>query len=811
LKPYPATTGTMKLPRIITLQLAVLSPAAAIAQWPVHLEILYGQNAPVTGLSGNATMGNYAIPTLNHAGKIAFTAYVQGGGAPIRFDNALIVDTGEGAFAEIVAGSPAPGSGDLFLDFKGPPVVNRNGDMLISANLINGSGLFLRDDSGLHLIADTFSQPPGTEAGTTFFNSTGFFTDRGLTTDGEVFFRASLAGGAINQANDSGLWSWAGGTLRSLARESGPIPSGNGVSFSWSSAALYFQPMVSTAGGRMAFVSTLAGPGVVLANNEALFSGAPDALDIFLRKGDPAVAPGLPPDARHGPASVRPIGLNDSGEMIFISNLSGTGINTSNDHTVWKAASGNLEMMFREGEQVPGAPAGVHFSNAAISQLARGIALNSAGESVIYMSLAGPAVTAADDSALFTDVGGNPGFIVREGDAAPGLPGVTVASLSARPFMLNGRGDVALYLQLAGAGITFSNNEALYFWTREHGLQLVYQKGTPSDFGGGTFIPNITRLPDYTVGDDQAAGLIFNNRGQLVLATDLGSTRHIIRATLMRPAAYQWIATGSTTGLPQASSANYRTDTAGDGLAGPSWASANYQVKPGYVGQLTDVTAVEASINGTSIAEAAEVRVSALLRLDDDTFLSPEPGSLTWQMISGPILAVTPGGLLTTGLVYQHEPAWVRAHHALGFGDGMFTVLDSDDDNFREYAGDGLPDHWQVTYFGLPPNALAHPGADPDFNGQNNFFEFLAGTDPNNPASLFQTKLNPSPDGGFSITLNQVVPGTRYRVLRSQDSKDWRELTEITVNEPQAELKVQDPVPFPGSGFYRVTMEKDLP
>ena len=44
---------------------------------------------------------------------------------------------------------------------------------------------------------------------------------------------------------------------------------------------------------------------------------------------------------------------------------------------------------------------------------------------------------------------------------------------------------------------------------------------------------------------------------------------------------------------------------------------------------------------------------------------------------------------------------------------------------------------WQSLYFGSPGNPAADPNADPDGDGQNNFAEFLAGTDPTNSASFF--------------------------------------------------------------------------
>jgi len=87
----------------------------------------------------------------------------------------------------------------------------------------------------------------------------------------------------------------------------------------------------------------------------------------------------------------------------------------------------------------------------------------------------------------------------------------------------------------------------------------------------------------------------------------------------------------------------------------------------------------------------------------------------------------------------------------------------------RVYAvQDGIPASWRELYFG--PGFLTDPRvngeADPDNDGQNNFREFLAGTNPTDPNSVFRVvSVHLSPVISWSTVLNK-----RYRVEKKNIS-----------------------------------------
>jgi hypothetical protein len=79
---------------------------------------------------------------------------------------------------------------------------------------------------------------------------------------------------------------------------------------------------------------------------------------------------------------------------------------------------------------------------------------------------------------------------------------------------------------------------------------------------------------------------------------------------------------------------------------------------------------------------------------------------------------------------------------------------------------------WQTLHFGSSGNPAADANADPDHDGQSNFLEFLAGTDPNNATSLFATPTLTTANGQLLLSFTQ--PANRSALIETSiDLASW--------------------------------------
>ena len=259
------------------------------------------------------------------------------------------------------------------------------------------------------------------------------------------------------------------------------------------------------------------------------------------------------------------------------------------------------------------------------------------------------------------------------------------------------------------------------------------------------------------------------------------------------------------------SSANYTLDMS-LGTSGGATASADMLGKSGYAGQLYDVTGLLLGAIPASIDEGGSRQLTVQATLDDATALVPSATEVAWSVVAGPLTGIDPGGLASAGFVYQDTAATAKGDWSGVSGTLELTVLDSLPDNYGSYAGDGLDDDWQEDHFGLD-NTDAAPGMDPDGDGQDNRFEFLAGLVPTDPASRFLVwvaEVTGQPTHR-NVVFEPVSADRNYRVLRSSTltSSSWSPLPGTPpVSDNGNQRTITDTQATEAMKFYRIEITK---
>jgi hypothetical protein len=188
-----------------------------------------------------------------------------------------------------------------------------------------------------------------------------------------------------------------------------------------------------------------------------------------------------------------------------------------------------------------------------------------------------------------------------------------------------------------------------------------------------------------------------------------------------------------------------------------------------------------------------------------------------WNSVAG---LAAPGGQVTLGStdsvasatarvawIHVGPPAtyFVRVSGFACFTTGTYTLAVSEQP-FADADHDGVPDVWEVVYFGATNQPPAGSSGDYDHDGVPNIDEFLAGTDPTNGNSCLRMTGVGVTNGPHSIVWT-VAPFRTYAVEVSTNlaGGGWSPLGTVTNLGDVGTLRYDDPTqPSPPLSFYRV-------
>jgi hypothetical protein len=316
-------------------------------------ELRARQGSQAAGFPGGVTYNLVGGPALTDSHGTSMSGTIEGSGVTLN-DNAAMWATGPSGSFDLLAreGDPAPGA-PSGVEFQSFTSLSRSEGAVAFRGSLRGGGVDTRHNDGiwvsdgtgaLSLVAREYGPAAVAGPGVTY----NYLGGQALNDKGEVAFQARLKGSGVTYVNDGVIIGPAANGAQAILAREGDSAVGT------PSGVVYLglrDPKLNDA-RQVAFTSRLAGTGIDASNDEGLWGpGATGDLSLVAQRGDPAHGAGSGVDYDLFDA----ITLNEAGAVAFRASLAGTGIDGSNDGGVWVSdGAGGLSLLFRQGEQAPG-------------------------------------------------------------------------------------------------------------------------------------------------------------------------------------------------------------------------------------------------------------------------------------------------------------------------------------------------------------------------------------------------------------------------------------------------------------------------
>ncbi len=446
-----------------------------------HIRLVADAFGTVPGATDASGWQFFEPPVINDSGDVAFAAALRLPAGSSSIDSGIWSEAG-GSGLKLVARegdqAPAVADGHRFKAMNARPFLFNSDGALTFRRGLSGAGVNFANDAAywtylsdgtVRLVAREDELAPVTPAGIKF----GILEEPVMNHAGEVAFKAWLNGPGVDSSNIFGVFSEAGGGGSGLVARAGQSAEGTpaGVVFQEP-----FDPLIDDLGGT-AFVSTLAGTGIVTENDHGIWlHKAASSLRLVTREGDHA--PGFAPAVSFGEISPTSLRLNGNGQLAFVASLTGfTAPDPLTRQSLWTGTY-EEQVRFVAGEGDPGAGLdagellGIIFSPA----------ISDSGDVVFGSLITGTEVSVQNDKAIWrSDANGELQLIAREGQAVPGLGNEWQYS-GLLSHIANSAGRVAFK-----ASVTDGQSSRLGIWAENTAgqLALVALTGAEIDVGSG--------------------------------------------------------------------------------------------------------------------------------------------------------------------------------------------------------------------------------------------------------------------------------------------------------------------------------------
>lgn len=277
----------------------------------------------------------------------------------------------------------------------------------------------------------------GVTPNATLNNTGGVSLNGGGYVGGANFLRQGSGDTPVGDLQDGVVISNHGGTLRTVAQEGGAAPGLPGVTYATVAGSPFFgagSPFSTSTqtfnnNGRLLFTASLSGAVTGGVDDGAIFqhNGVTNSVTRVLRRGDSASSLVFGTTFGNLPSTSR---LNNNNKIAFNADLTGSGVTSADNNVLWirNLGTSSNTLVMREGFQLDGLDQRSDLFGVKLGGMS-GAIFNNNDVIVFTATLTGAGVTSTNDRAIFAwdEVGGLT-MVLREGDNL-GTNGSGVSSL----------------------------------------------------------------------------------------------------------------------------------------------------------------------------------------------------------------------------------------------------------------------------------------------------------------------------------------------------------------------------------------------